>query len=395
MRTTLNRRAFLSSTGIGVAALTLGAQHSRASAAHARRRIRAAHLGEPVQRVKSSGDLWTATWADDGDLYVASDDTSAFDGACSSNLAVSRLAGDRPPDLRGVTVNCMKEYGGGSETRREDGGMWKACGLTCINGVLYMAVSRQLTCPTEPDGKWEGRWSPFWIQETWDASIIKSTDHGKTWSAMPRLGHAMFPGRTFSTPFFVQYGRDGQGVNDGADLFVYAISNDGAWNNGNWMILGRVRKDRMGRLEPTDWEFVRGYDDNEQPIWGPGHDNALYVFRAPGRASMTGIHYIQGLDLYVLPQWHYPYLDDPVRRFKHTRFEFYQAAAPWGSWTLFHTQDFEPQSWYNPCIPGKFISSDGKRFWLFVAGDFLGSAKPARSYYALWMVPVVLELGPA
>jgi hypothetical protein len=209
---------------------------------------------------------------------------------------------------------------------------------------------------------------------------------------MPRLGHATFPGRTFSTPFFVQYGRDGQGVKDGADRYTYAVSNDGAWNNGNWMILGRVQKDRIGRLEPTDWEFVRGYDDVEQPVWGPGHDNALYVFRAPGRASMTGIHYIQGLDLYVLPQWHYPYLDDPVRRFKHTRFEFYQAPAPWGPWTLFHTQDFEPQSWYNPCIPGKFISSDGKRFWLFVAGDFLGAAKPARTYYALWMVPVVLEL---
>jgi len=107
---------------------------------------------------------------------------------------------------------------------------------------------------------------------------------------------------------------------------------------------------------------------------------------------MTGIHYIQGLDLYILPQWHYPYLDDPVRRFKHTRLEFYQAPAPWGPWTLFHIQDFEAESWYNPCIPSKFVNSDGKRFWLFVAGDFLGAARPAKVYYALWMIPVVLEV---
>jgi hypothetical protein len=365
-----------------------------AKAAFPKLRIRTAHLGEPVQCPKSAGDLWTATWADDGDLYVASDDTSAFDAACSSNLAISRVMGV-PPHLRGVTINCMKEYGGGSETRREDGGMWKACGLTCVDGVLYLSVSRQLTCPTEPNGKWEGRWSPFWIQETWDASIIKSADHGRTWSPAPQLGHAMFPGRAFSTPFFLQYGKDGQGNKDGSDQFVYAVSNDGAWNNGNWMILGRVHKDRIGRLERRDWEFIHGYDDKGQPIWLPRCDDALYIFRAPGRASMTGIHFIQGLDVYILPQWHYPYLDDDTRRFKHTRFEFYEAPAPWGPWRLVHAQDFEPESWYNPCIPGKFVGSDGKRFWLFVAGDFLGAARPAKVYYALWMIPVMLEVEAA
>jgi hypothetical protein len=204
----------------------------------------------------------------------------------------------------------------------------------------------------------------------------------------------MFPGRIFSTPFFVQYGKDGQGMKDGAAHYVYAVSNDGAWNNGNWMILGRVRKDRIGRLERSDWEFIQGYDDNGQPIWGPRYDDALYIFHAPGRASMTGIHYVEGLDLYILPQWHYPYLDDPLRRFKHTRFEFYEAPAPWGPWRLFHTQDFEPESWYNPGIPGKFVSRDGKRFWLFVAGDFLGAARTAKVYYALWMIPVELEVEP-
>jgi len=387
------RRDFLSAAGMGTTALAMVAS-AQAKAGSPKMRIRTAHLGEPVQCPRSSGDLWTATWAEDGDLYVASDDTSAFDGACGSNLAISRVIGDVPPDLRGVTINCMKEYGGGSETRREDGGMWKACGLTCVDGVLYMSVSRHLTCPTEPNSKWEGRWSPFWIQETWDASIIKSHDHGRTWSPAPQLGHAMFPGRAFSTPFFVQYGMDGQGTKDGSDHFVYAVSNDGAWNNGNWMILGRVHKDRMGRFERSDWEFVHGYDDKGQPIWLPRCDDALYVFRMPGRASMTGIHYNQGLDLYILPQWHYPYLDDDARRFKHTRFEFYEAPAPWGPWRLFHTQDFEPESWYNPSIPGKFVSSDGKRFWLFVAGDFLGAARPAKVYYALWMIPVALEVEP-
>jgi len=385
------RRDFLLAAGEAAGALALPA-FSLSQAASPRSRILSAHLGEPVQCPNSGGDLWTATWADDGELYVASDDTTAFDGACSSNLAVNRLTGEAPPNLRGATVNCMKEYGGGSESRREDGGMWKACGLTCVDGVLYMSVSRHLTCPTEPNRTWEGYYSPFWIQETWDASIVKSDDHGRTWSRMPELGRAMFPGRAFSTPFFVQYGKDGEGTKDGADRYVYTVSNDGAWNNGNWMTLGRVRKDRIGRLDGSDWEFVHGFDERRQPIWRPRYDYALYIFRAPGRTSMTGIHYIQGLDLYILPQWHYPDLDDPARRFARTRLEFYQSPAPWGPWTRFHQQDFQPQSWYNPCIPGKFVSRDGKKFWLFVAGDFLGAGKPAHTYYALWMVPVELEI---
>jgi len=391
MESRLTRRHFLAVAGAGAAGLGL-AGGPTSKGAQGKTRVLKVHLGKATRCPESGGDLWTATWADDDNLYVASDDTSGFNGACGSNLAVNRISGRMPPDLHGVTINCMKEFGGGSETRVEDGGMWKACGLTCVDGVLYMSVSRHLTAPTEPNGAWEGRSSPFWIQETWDASIIKSTDHGKTWSAIPQLGHAMFPGRVFSTPFFVQYGKDGQGTKHDADKYVYAVSNDGAWNNGNWMTLGRVRRDRMARLDPVDWEFARGYDDKGNPIWQPGQDGALYIFRSPGRASMTGIHYLAGLDLYIMPQWHYPHLDDPQRRWKVTRLEFCQGAAPWGPWTPFHTQDFEPESWYNPCIPSKFISDDGRKFWLFVAGDFLGAARPTHDYYGLWMIPVTVEV---
>ena len=345
-------------------------------------------MGEAIWLPHSSGDLWTTTWADDDNLYSASDDTSGFNNACNSNLAVSRIMGQTPPHLRGVTVNCMKEFGSGSETQVEDGGMWKACGLISLDGSLYLSVSRQLTCPTEPHRVWKGRSSPFWIQETWDASIIKSNDHGQTWSPAPKLNQAMFPGRIFSTPFFVQHGRDGRGTPEHVKDYVYAVSNDGAWNNGNWMILGRVRRDRIGRLQPGDWEFVHGYDEKENPTWGPRYDDALYIFRAPGRTSMTGIHYIHGLDLYIMPQWYYPSLGDEKRRWKVTRWEFYQASRPWGPWSLFHRQEFEPQSWYNPCVPSKFISDDGRRFWMFTAGDFTGQGHS----YGLNIIPVQLDV---
>jgi hypothetical protein len=361
------------------------------SPANATPRIRSARLGTPTKLEGSHGDTWIAAWADDDFLYVTSDDTSGFNNACTkagSNLAVNRITGAMPPQLHGETVNCMKEYGHGSETNSEDGGMWKACGITCVDGVLYMGVSRQLTCPTEPNLTWQGRYSPFPIQETWDSSIVSSPDHGKTWSRMPDLNHPMFPGRTFSTPFFVQFGRDGKGPH-AAGQYVYAVSNDGAWNNGNWMTLGRVPRNRIARSDARDWEFVHGFDDQRQPIWKPGHWGALYVFRAPDRTSMAGIHYIAPLDRYILPQWHYTRLDDANRRWDATRWDFYEAPAPWGPWTLFYSQNFEPEGWYNPSIPAKFVSSDAKRIWVFTAGNFI---RQELNLYGLWMLPMTLEL---
>jgi hypothetical protein len=41
----------------------------------------------------------------------------------------------------------------------------------------------------------------------------------------------------------------------GADQYVYAVSNDGYWNNGSLMKLGRVGRDRLENLNPADWEF--------------------------------------------------------------------------------------------------------------------------------------------
>ena len=106
---------------------------------------------------------------------------------------------------------------------------------------------------------------------------------------------------------------------------------------------------------------------------------------------MTGVHYIRGLDLYRMPQWYYPHLEEPKRRWKVTRWEFYSAPAPWGPWTLFHPQDVEPQSFYNPSIPSKFISENGREFWLFVSGDFKTNEE-SRDVYGLNMIPVTLEV---
>jgi hypothetical protein len=102
---------------------------------------------------------------------------------------------------------------------------------------------------------------------------------------------------------------------------------------------------------------------------------------------MAGIHYIAPLDVYILPQWYLLYGSRGSRpNLGATRLEFHEAPAPWGPWSLFHAEDFEPQGWYNPSIPSKYISRDGRHLWLFIAGW------PGTKWYALYMMPMTLEI---
>jgi hypothetical protein len=68
-------------------------------------------LGKPIVYANSNGDVWQATWADDGELYSCSDDTSGFNNACNSNFAYHKISGDDPARLVGATVNPMRDYG--------------------------------------------------------------------------------------------------------------------------------------------------------------------------------------------------------------------------------------------------------------------------------------------
>jgi hypothetical protein len=345
-------------------------------------RIVGATIGTPIRQAGSHGDLWTTAWADDGLLYSASDDTQGFDRACSSNLAINRIEGEDPRSLTGVTINPMTDYGHWGEVL-DDHAFWKGVGLASIDGTLYLTVSRHsgyMDCDM-----------PY--QEAFDATIVSSIDHGATWSPAPALGESMFPGPTFACPYFVDFGRDGGPTNDG---YVYAVSSDGAWNNGNAMRMGRVRRDRIARLEPGDWEFIQELDHegDGRPVWGRRHETARSIFRAPGRTSMTGIHFIEPLGLYVMPQWHYPHLGELDRGWGVTRWELYQAPEPWGPWELFHTQEWAPEALYNPNVVSKFTSADGHGLWIFAAGDFRTGIGPDGGYYVLHTVPVSLDVDP-
>jgi len=186
------------------------------------------------------GDTFYNTVGPAGDILATANDTRGVNDSClrsGKDIAILSVRGADPARLTVSTVNCMKSYGpraGGPST--PDGCSWKTGGITRVGRVIYLAVARQLKSCS--DGK-----QTHGLQPSFDASIIKSVDGGKTWTnpwgltardgAAPpwegTLGRykAMFPGQSFSAPFFIQYGPGNTQTVDGADKYLYSVSNDG------------------------------------------------------------------------------------------------------------------------------------------------------------------------
>ena len=81
-----------------------------------------------------------------------------------------------------------------------------------------------------------------WLAVALVASLIKSTDRGRTWTRPAKANYESptWPGGRFGGPSFIHYGKNGgQVARDNAATFVYVVSNNGFWNGGDHFILGR------------------------------------------------------------------------------------------------------------------------------------------------------------
>jgi hypothetical protein len=142
-----------------------------------------------------------------------------------------------------------------------DGANWKLMNAYAVDGALYMFITR-CVYPWKSLDPQRRHW---WL----NASIIKSTDGGKTWSrpAKENYEHPMFPGHRFATPYFVWYGKDGAANVDNSDRYVYAVSNNGFFENGDDYILGRVLRSKLPALSAADWSFYKGGDGLQDGSW--------------------------------------------------------------------------------------------------------------------------------
>lgn len=332
-------------------------------------------LSEPLRYSGSHGDTWITTWADDDNLYSTADDNlgvnpkikqglvehvndkeSNFwkDFSCNSNLSFNRIEGSAE-QCKLFNVNCMEQYGHMGQVDGSD--TWKAAGLISIDGVLYMAVSQHSGAGDYPDN----------VQRAYDASIIKSYDHGKTWSAKPKIGKAMFSSPRFATPFFVQFGKD---YKNAMDDYVYAASNIGTWNNGNAMLMARVKKNKIADLNFKDWEFFNGFDKDSLPLWSPNYKVIqASIFQYIGHSSMSAIQWVPSLKRFILLQWCYTDLQSK-EPWKETTLQLYESKKPWGPYYHFYTEMNWGNALYNAVLPSKWFEDGGMKAWMVSSGDF-------------------------
>jgi hypothetical protein len=338
------------------------------------------------------GDTWSTAWASDGTLFTVIDDSPGFEMALqpsgNRNMALGSFENSLPPDLTGSMVNGMEAYGRGGQLGA-DGACWKGNGITSVDAALYLSVSRHWYHVKAYDQRQIAR----------HCSLVKSLDNGLTWAPHPYnaepLPDPLFPGARFATCFFVDFGQDGSlpdPIPHNADTYVYALSNDGYWNNGNALHLGRVKRQDLPNLKLDEWEFFCGCRTSDsQPLWRagkPGLEACYPILSQPFSFGQTGMNYLPLFQRYVLIGWHYPNLNLETWDHRVCTWDFYQSHAPWGPWTRFASHTWATEGFYNPNLPSKFFSPDGRSGWILTCGDFNTWNKPVdETLYTLHMIP--------
>jgi hypothetical protein len=309
---------------------------------------------------QSDGDLWPSCWAEDNAIYTAWGDGTGFDAEGRwVDLGTARITGPAN-DLQGTNTALSEDvaplWNGDQATR-------KPTGMVCVGNTLYLAVQ---------DLSFNFSHAPA-------ATIVKSTDGGRTWTG--DTDQPMFDDHLFTTIWFADFGKGGRwNTTD----YVYAYGLDGNWRNSPPpfddvpdpvdMFLARVPKSKIQKRGA--WEFFAGYKkDGSTPVWSAKMGNKTPVLHDARRdypksfsgddwtastvLGQGGVTYNKALDRYLYVGW---------SEWVH---HFYESPTPWGPWKLIMDKDYttfddrEVQyGGYGTSLPSKFISKDGTRMKL-------------------------------
>lgn len=251
-------------------------------------------------------------------------------GSGEGSMSLARILGT-PSDITGENIVSAT----GHKTGGGPGGR-KASGLLMVEGVLYM-------------------WVRNFKKDGTGSSLAWSKDHGKTWTwadwSFPEIGY----------PVLMNAGRNYEAAQDG---FAYMVSPDtpSAYKTSDHIILARVPKGRITHKEA--YEFFAGLDESGKPRWTANFQDRKPVFTDPGHCYRPDVVYNPGLKRYLLctatsgsPKWcgtDEKYLG------------VFDAPHPWGPWSVVK----QIEGWggdenrFQPRIPAKWLSPDGRSFYL-------------------------------
>ena len=327
-------------------------------------------------------DSWTPTWAPDGNLYTAVGDCRPQGAPQKLGMAFGRLSGSSGYNITFTPVPTGDPLdwddapdGAGVEALGDGPASEKAAGMLGINGRLWYWI-RNIT-PGAGTGirlKFSDNYTAAIPQFTWADWII------------PEVGYASF----------VQYGI---GYAGGPVPYVYAVipmrsSATGAVSNSAYDLIpgfSLIRGLRSNLTARSSWQFFCG--TAAAPAWCASPAAAKPIFFMEGKkfAPRGGMSWNRGIRKFMLSLVYDP---TPATTGDSPRFAgglvVLLGATPWGPWeTVFSSAGTWPggtsttgcgsTGWgagERADIPTKYISWDGKTFYLFSSGgDCLSIAR--------------------
>jgi hypothetical protein len=296
-----------------------------------------------VRKAKGS-DNWPLTWADDDRQYTAYGDGWGFEPLLPKKLGLgfARVEGD-PPGFKGENIRSPtgEQLGDGARGK-------KASGILCVGGVLYL-----------------------WTRNAGNAQLAWSKDHAQTWEwADWRFS------TSFGCPTFLNFGMDYAGARDDW-VYVYSPDAESAYQPADRMVLARVPRGTIAQR--AAYEFFRGLDAKQQPLWSKKIAGRGAVFEHKGRCYRSGVTFNAGLKRYLWVQ----IIPGTQGKKTDTRFEggfgIYDAPEPWGPWTtVYFTEKWDVGPGETASLPTKWMSADGKTVHLVFSGDDHFAVREAR-----------------
>ncbi len=356
-------------------------------------------LEDTVARLGGDGDNWHMSWTSD-DRVVA----GLCDGAAQPWPNVPhKLFNSRMISIRGEAPKLQFDDTPGYpellvgptalETSRYYG-----FGVLAVGDTIYQFLST----PDRPFD--QNAPHPRFV----GAKLIYSPDNGATWhnqdgstpvqwEPWDQRSHenmAFFkePGDAFSLLTVLQMGKAYVQNEDG---FAYIFAPNGSTEGTmNQLVLCRVPKDRI--LDRSAFEFFVASEPDGMAQWSSDVAARGVVHTFPTGWVNTKVHpyawhpsvvYNKPLGTYLMANWGMGCTPDGLWFGKPSYLGFWSAPRPWGPWTQIH----EEQQWmpagdekahaYQPQIAPKWISEDGKSFWLvWTDFQFVGADRPYYSY---------------
>ena len=326
-------------------------------------------------------DSWTPTWAPNGNLYSGYGDCRMRGVPLKLGMGFARISGS---SAYGVAVAPVPTgdpldwddaaSGAGVDALGDDVASEKAAGMLHVGGRLWYWIRNIGPGGTGSRLKFSDNYSSASPDFTW-----------VSWS-LSEVGYASF----------VQYGK---GYANGPAKYVYAVvpmrsSTTGSVSNSAYDLVpafGLIRGTRSDLTVPSNWEYFCG--TSSSPAWCSTASPAKSVLFISGKKfrPRAGMSWNPGLGKFMLSLVYDP---TPATTTDNTR--FYGAlmvlvsAHPWGPWqTVFSSGSAWPGGTSTSAcgstrwgageradIPTKYMSGDGKTFYLFSSGgDCLSIAR--------------------